>query len=155
MDEHPVIPNVEELVTTPLESILVVDDDPLVLQVVATILENAHFVVLQAHSGIDAIRVANELTGPIDLLLCDVQMPGMSGPDLGAILKRSRPTIRIMFMSGYTGGDMLVLNYGWAFIQKPFVPLKLVEMVSSVLHTPNKSQGPRGYDTRLEGKASE
>ncbi len=51
MDEHQVIHDAEEIVTTPLETILVVDDDRLVLQVVATILENAHFVVLQAHSG--------------------------------------------------------------------------------------------------------
>ncbi len=149
------IRDVDENVVKPLESILVVDDDRLVLQVVVSILEQAHFVVLQANNGIDAIRLANELKGPIDLLLCDVQMPGMSGPDLGSLLKRLRPTMRIMFMSGYAGGDMLVLNYGWAFIQKPFVPVKLVEMVSSVLRTPNKSQGPNGYDTRLDKGTSE
>jgi DNA-binding response OmpR family regulator len=41
---------------------------------------------------------------------------------------------------------MLVLNYGWAYIQKPFVPTKLVEMINVVLHTPTKSQGNRQYD---------
>jgi hypothetical protein len=54
----------------------------------------------------------------------------------------------MMFMSGFTGGNLLVLNYGWAFIEKPFVPLKLLEMVDVVLHTPDKSQGSRQYDTR-------
>ncbi len=77
MDEHPEICDLDKGVSGPLESILVVDDDRLVLQVVASILETAHFVVFQADSGISAIRVANESQGPIDLLLCDVQMPGM------------------------------------------------------------------------------
>jgi hypothetical protein len=50
-------------------------------------------------------------------------------------------------MSGLPGGDLLVLNYGWAFIQKPFLVKKLVEMVSAVLDSPNRSQGSYGYDT--------
>jgi len=75
-------------------------------------------------------------------------MPGMTGPDLGEALKKSRSDMRVMFMSGFSGGDLLVLNYGWAFIQKPFVPVKLLEMIDVVLHTPDKSQGGRQYDAR-------
>jgi hypothetical protein len=49
-------------------------------------------------------------------------------------------------MSGFADGDLLVLNYGWAFIQKPFVATKLVEMIDVVLHTRDKSQGSRQYE---------
>jgi DNA-binding NtrC family response regulator len=137
----------ESLVKSP-GTILVVDDTEMVRELVVRILQNAKFHVLQASSGADALKVAQDYTGRIDLLLSDVQMPGMTGPDLGEAIKKSRPDMRMMFMSGFTGGNLLVLNYGWAFIEKPFVPLKLLEMVDVVLHTPDKSQGSRQYDTR-------
>jgi DNA-binding response OmpR family regulator len=142
-----------------LESILVVDDDHFVLTMVAKVLNAANFLVLQASSGATAIKLAANYAGRIDLLLSDVLMAGMSGPDLGEALKKTRPDMHVMLMSGFPGGDLLVLNYGWAFIDKPFVPKKLVEMVNSVLHTPDKSQGSRQFDTRKDpeqsGKPSE
>jgi DNA-binding NtrC family response regulator len=137
----------ESMVKSP-ETILVVDDTEMVLELVVGILQNAKFHVLQADSGEDALKVALDYAGRIDLLLSDVQMPGMTGPDLGEALKKLRPDMHMMFMSGFTGGNLLVLNYGWAFIEKPFVPVKLLEMVDVVLHTPDKSQGGRQYDTR-------
>jgi DNA-binding NtrC family response regulator len=82
-------------------------------------------------------------------------MPGMTGPELGETLKKVRPDMHVMLMSGFPGGDLLVLNYGWAFIQKPFVPKKLVEMINSVLHMPSRSQGPDQYDTRKDTGKSE
>jgi two-component system, cell cycle sensor histidine kinase and response regulator CckA len=133
-----------------LETILVVDDTGFGLKVVVTILEAAHFVVLQASSGPDAVKIAADYAGRIDLLLSDVKMPEMSGPDLGKLLKKDRPDIHVMLMSGFPSGDLLVLNYGWAFIEKPFVPQKLLEMINVVLHTPNKSQGNSHYDTRAD-----
>ena len=51
-------------------------------------------------------------------------------------------------MSGMTDGNLLVLNYGWAFIEKPFVAEKLLHMIDVVLHSPDKSQGSDKYDTR-------
>lgn len=134
----------------PLETILVVDDTKMVRELVVGILQDAKFHVLQAANGEDAIKVAAEHAGKIDLLLSDVQMPGMTGPDLGETLKKSRPDMRAMFMSGFSGGSLLVLNYGWAFIEKPFVPAKLMQMVDNVLHTPDKSQGSHQYDTRAD-----
>jgi CheY-like chemotaxis protein len=135
-----------------LETILVVDDNDMVLMMVVTLLKAAHFVVLQAVDGPDALTVASGYDGTIDLLLSDIQMPGMTGPDLGVALKRTRPDVHVMLMSGLPGGDLLVLNYGWAFIQKPFVPKKLVQMINSVLHSPDRSQGSHGYDTRKEDR---
>jgi two-component system cell cycle sensor histidine kinase/response regulator CckA len=133
-----------------METVLLVDDNDLVLQIVAKILSAAKFKVLSAGSGQSALQLANTTDGNIDLLLSDVDMPHMSGPDLGETLKKSRPNIHVMLMSGFADGNLLVLNYGWAFIQKPFVAKKLVEMVTEVLHTPDKSQGTRGFDTRKD-----
>jgi DNA-binding NtrC family response regulator len=130
-----------------LETILVVDDTPAVLTVVVAVLENANFAVLKADSGEEAIRIAARYEGKIHLLLSDIQMPSMSGPELGETLKKQRPDLRVMLMSGLPGGNLLVLNYGWAFIEKPFVTEKLLQMIDVVLHSPNKSQGSKQYET--------
>jgi two-component system, cell cycle sensor histidine kinase and response regulator CckA len=134
-----------------LETILVVDDNEAVLQVVVTILVRARFRVLSAANGPDALRLAAQTEGRIHLLLSDVDMPLMSGPDLGEELKKLRPGIHVMLMSGGANGELLVLNYGWAFIQKPFVPVKLVQMIQEVLHSPNRSQlGGHEFDSRKD-----
>jgi len=135
---------------TTKETILVVDDTDVVLKMAVTVLKADNYRVLQANSGANAIELANNYAGKIDLLLSDVQMPGLSGPRLGDELKKSRPDIHVMFMSGFTGGDLLVLNYGWSFIEKPFVSQKLLEMVNDVLHSPDKSQSTHEYDTRKD-----
>jgi two-component system, cell cycle sensor histidine kinase and response regulator CckA len=134
------------------ETILVVDDNEVVLLTVCAILRAAGFRVLPALNGTEAIKSALDYTETIDLLLSDVEMPGMTGPDLGTKLKLTRPSIHVMLMSGLPGGDLLVLNYGWAFIQKSFVSMKLVDMVNHVLHSPDRSQGSHQYDTRKDVK---
>jgi len=133
-----------------LETILVVDDTPMILKVVVAILKNANFNVLEARSGAEALQVAADHIGKIDLLLSDVQMPSMTGPELGETLKQQRPDLHVMLMSGLAGGSMLVLNYGWAFIEKPFLSSKLLEMIGVVLHSPNKFQSKNQYDTRKD-----
>jgi DNA-binding NtrC family response regulator len=134
-----------------LETILVVDDDEFVRESVIAILTNANFRVLSADCGANAVKVAKESEFIIDLLLSDVNMVGMSGPDLGEILKKARPSLHVMLMSGGADGTLLVLNYGWAFIQKAFVSTKLVQMVIDVLHSPNRSQlGGQEFDTRKD-----
>jgi two-component system cell cycle sensor histidine kinase/response regulator CckA len=135
---------------TTKETILVVDDSDLVLGLVVSILETAKFNVLQADGGFHAIELAKNHIGKIDLLLSDVQMPNMTGPSLGDELKKDRPDMHVMFMSAFSGGNLLVLNYGWSFIEKPFVSKKLLEMVNDVLHSPNKAQSTRHFDTRKD-----
>ncbi len=138
-----------DALTGALETILVVDDDEQVLSVVAAILKGANFRVLSADSGASAIELAKKTEVKIDLLLSDVDMPLISGPDLGETLKRGRPNLRVMLMSGGENGNLLVLNYGWAYIQKPLVPTKLIQMVTDVLHSPDRSQrGGQGFDSR-------
>ena len=137
------------------ETILVVDDNESVLTTVVKILRAEGFHVFSAGDGVAALRLAGETKQPIDLLLSDVEMPGMSGPDLGEAMKKERPDIHVMLMSGGANGNLLVLNYGWAYIQKPFVRVKLIQMIMAVLHSPNRSQaGGQEFDSRKDhGKA--
>jgi DNA-binding NtrC family response regulator len=147
-----------EIMSSPLkgtlETILVVEDTPSVLKVVVTILEHANFLVLSASSGPAAIKLAAGTDQPIHLLLSDMDMPQMSGPAVGETLKKDRPEMHVMLMSGRHERSLLVLHYGWAFIRKPFVPKKLVEMVTDVLHSANRSQlGDSRNDTAVNRDA--
>ena len=136
-------------------TILVVDDTESVRKSVVAMLERANFKVLSADNGPSAVKLARETDDKIDLLLSDVEMGKMSGPDLGEALKKDRPAMHVMLMSGGPTGNLLVLNYGWAFIQKPFVPTKLVQMITDVLHSENRSQlGGQEFDTRKDIKNS-
>jgi len=135
-----------------LETILVVDDNKFVLDTVVAILEAEHFRVLSVDSGPAALKLA-ETNQTIDLLLSDVEMPKMSGPDLGEALKKARPNMHVMLMSGGNNGNLLVLNYGWAYIQKPFVAVKLVQMINDVLHSKDRSQlGGQEFDSRKDSQ---
>jgi two-component system, cell cycle sensor histidine kinase and response regulator CckA len=129
-------------------TILVVDDTEEVLKVVTTILRANGFQVMSAHDGASAMQVVADHRGQIDLLLSDIDVPGTTGPQLGIDIKKSHPDMHVMLMSGLPDGALLVLNYGWAFIQKPFLVKKLIQMVSAVLDNPDKSQGSYGYNTR-------
>lgn len=135
--------------TGKIKTILVVDDDETILGVVVAILKRAKYQVLIADSGANAVQLAKETEGRIDLLLSDVEMPLMSGPALGETLKHTRPDLHVMLMSGGASGNLLVLNYGWAYIQKPFVATKLVQMIADVLTSPDRSQlGGQEFDSR-------
>ena len=135
--------------TATRKTILVVEDTALVLNTVRMILERANFTVLAAASADEAIRLAG-CSKTIDLLLSDVMMPDISGPDLALKLKDLRPDMRVILMSGYDGGGMLVLNYGWYFIEKPFVPVQLVAKIDEVLGEEMRDQGTDHFDTRKE-----
>jgi FixJ family two-component response regulator len=75
-------------------------------------------------------------------------MPGMTGIELGTKLTLERPDIRVMLMSGFTSG-MLVLNSGWQFLSKPFVPSQLRESILNVLASPSSVNAP-DIDERKE-----
>jgi DNA-binding NtrC family response regulator len=122
------------------ETILVVEDHAALLRLVKQILEDANFTVLSASTAKQAIRLEAEYPGTIDLLLSDVRMRGMSGPTLAKRLKESRPQMRVVLMSGYPGGALLVLDYGWHYIEKPFVPAALVNKIKEILHGETREQ---------------
>ena len=131
----------------PGKIVLVVESAALVLNTVRTILEKAHFRVLAAATAREAMRLA-DCTKKIDLLLSDVMLSDMSGPDFALKLRELRPETRVIMMSGYPNGAMLVLNYGWDFIEKPFVAAQLVARVNEVLFEEIRDQGTNHFDTR-------
>ena len=107
--------------------------------------------MLSSDSGPNAVALAANTKGKIDLLLTDWDMPEMSGIALGQILKLLRPDLHVMQMSGGAHDTMMVMNYGWAFLQKPFVAKRLVEMIRAVLDSPNRAQpGGDAFDSRLD-----
>jgi DNA-binding NtrC family response regulator len=124
------------------ETILLVEDHLVLLKLVKQILENAGYTVIQASSAKQATLLEEEHPGTIDLLLSDVRMRGMSGADLAISLKKRRPEMRVALMSGYPGGALLAHNYGWHYIQKPFVPSSLVSIVESILREEHKISLP-------------
>ena len=130
------------------ETILLVEDHVALLKVVKQILEDAGFTVIAASSATQAARLEAEFPGTIDLLLSDVRMRSMSGPTLAKRLKAQRPQMRVVLMSGYPGGAMLVLNYGWHYIEKPFVPSVLVSKIKDVLRGETREQSTDRFDTR-------
>jgi CheY-like chemotaxis protein len=127
----------EGVVPHGIETILLVEDEPAVRTLAARVLREYGYTVLEAANGEEALCVAHEQTGPaIQLLLTDVVMPHLGGRDLAARLKALHPTIKSVFVSGYTD-DMAVhhgiLDPGAAFLQKPYAPAALVRKVREVL----------------------
>jgi len=137
-----------------LETIFLVEDHPVLLKLVKQILEDAHFTVIPANSAKEAIRLEAEFPGTIDLLLSDVRMKSMSGPNLAKRLKERRPQMRVMLMSGYPGGALLVLNYGWYYIEKPFVAKVLVSKIKDVLRGETREQSTDRFNTLKEPRRS-
>lgn len=123
-------------VTRGNETILVVEDEPAILNLIKTILERLGYRVLAAATPGAAIREAESHIGPIDLLLTDVVMPEMNGRDLAKNLIVLYPDIQRMFMSGYTANVIVhqgVLDKGVHFIQKPFSSKNLATKVRKAL----------------------
>ncbi len=117
------------------KTVLLVDDYADVLTLVRTILEDAGFEVLPASSAKQAICIEAQFLRTIHLLISDVMMPDMCGPDLASALKKRRPEMQVMLMSGHANGPMPVLNHRWHFIRKPFLPTALLAGVTDVLST--------------------
>jgi len=117
------------------ETILLVEDEEPLRVLIAGLLENNGYKVLQASAGEEAIRLAKE-KGPMDLLMTDVVMPGMSGSDLANALRPSVPDFKLLFISGYTG-DLIsqhgVIETETTLLEKPFTRHTLLSKVKVVL----------------------
>lgn len=114
------------------KTILVVDDDAITLKFVSGLLKKSNYTVLTAVSGKEALQLSRDCASEIHLLLSDFQMPEMSGVDLATELCVTRPKISVLLMSGFDGG-MLVLNEGWHFLAKPFIPSQLRALIKGLL----------------------
>jgi two-component system cell cycle sensor histidine kinase/response regulator CckA len=123
------------------ETILLVEDDPALREMEATLLERLGYKVLAAANGIEALSLKQHPDiGHIDLLFTDVVMPQMSGKELADRVHALYPHTRILFTSAYTQNAVVhqgVLNKGMALLQKPFTPSSLAHKVREVLDQKN------------------
>ncbi len=120
------------------ETILLVEDEPALLRLATRSLEALGYKVLPASRPDDAIALAREHRGPVHMLLTDVVMPGMNGRTLADRLRENDPTLKCLFMSGYSDGVMGqggMLDEHVHFLQKPFSPKALAEKVRQVLES--------------------
>ncbi len=122
-----------EALATGSEVVLVVEDETPVKSLLRKVLQAGGYSVLEAASGLDAIELGSRHRGPLDLLLTDVVMPGMSGTELAGHLGRERPDLRILYTSGYTDDAVLGAVAESPFLPKPFTPDELLRAVRDVL----------------------
>lgn len=122
------------------ETVLLVEDEASLRRAANEILQLGGYKVLTAGSGAEALNVSRDYREPIDLLLTDIVMPGISGRELAAQLSAQRPAMRVLLMSGYTDAAATtttmrhgVLDSETAFIEKPFTPLTLTKKIREVL----------------------
>jgi PAS domain S-box-containing protein len=118
------------------ETILLVEDNDQVRDLATRVLRAQGYTVLEARDGQEALQRVAERSEPIDILLTDVVMPGMSGQALADRLVQTQPSLKTLFISGYTDEAIAahqVLEPGVAFLQKPFGPVALARKVRAVL----------------------
>jgi len=112
------------------ETILLVEDQPEVRRFAAEALRSFGYTVIETGDADEAIRIAREKPGEIDLLFTDVVMPGMQGPDLAHQIQAIHPLTKVLYMSGYADNS---LRAGAFYVQKPFSPESAARMVREVL----------------------
>ncbi len=118
------------------ETVLLVEDDPEVRELLGRTLERYGYRLLSAATGSDGLAWVRNTEVPIDLLITDAVLPGVSGPTLAREAATLRPGIRVLFVSGYTDDAMLrlgLLNNNEAFLQKPFGSAALLSKVRQML----------------------
>jgi PAS domain S-box-containing protein len=128
------------------QTILIVEDDEALLQVTRRSLEEVGYAILTARGPSEAILISKNHLGPIQLMVTDVIMPGMSGDQLASQLFALRPEMRVLYVSGYTDNAIIrhgVLEPGLAFLQKPFSPKMLARKVREILAESAALRQPR------------
>ena len=118
------------------ETVLVVEDEPVVRRLARAALEDSGYQVMEAADGVEALALLAQTNGHIDLVLSDVVMPRMGGKQLDEALRSLRPNLPLLFMSGYPGQEVAergLMDPKASFIQKPFAPQELAQRVRGLL----------------------
>jgi DNA-binding NtrC family response regulator len=121
------------------ETILLVEDEEGVRKLAREVLERNGYTVLTARDGAEAIAVCHSHGAGIHLMVTDVVMPGMGGPESASMVQSLRPGMKVLFMSGYADRAIAghrVLDPGMPYLQKPFTPAALARKVREVLDGP-------------------
>jgi two-component system cell cycle sensor histidine kinase/response regulator CckA len=145
-------PDSTQLLTSPrtlqgTETILLVEDEGQLRALGYQILTKSGYQVLVAESAADALSICQKYEGPIHLLLTDVVMPLMNGRELAERAASLRPSMKVLYVSGYTDNTIVhhgVLDEGVAFLQKPITPDVLRRKLRDVLDAERRSDAPRG-----------
>jgi two-component system cell cycle sensor histidine kinase/response regulator CckA len=127
------------------ETILLAEDSEPLRELICMILRNHGYTVLEAGDGAAALRIANQHSGPIHLLVTDVIMPGIGGHELSESLKSMRRDLRVLYVSGYTDDTMMrhgVSDANVAILPKPFTPKDLTRKVRDVLDAEKNGMVP-------------
>jgi two-component system, cell cycle sensor histidine kinase and response regulator CckA len=121
-------------------TVLVVEDEPQVRLLAVRVLRRAGYLVLEAANGDEALQLLRDdaVRERVDLLLSDLVMPLMGGRELAALVRRARPTLPVLFMSGYSDAEQLPA--GTETLQKPFTPSLLAAKVRNALHHNDSSR---------------
>ncbi len=121
-------------------TVLVAEDEPAILRLLVTVLEQQGFEVLAAGSGDEALTRVEEHAGEVDLLVTDVVMPGLSGTELAERLRVGRPRLDVLFISGYTDHPEAMVEAPAAggaartrFLGKPFAPDRLLASLRQIV----------------------
>ena len=114
------------------ETILVVEDADTIRELVATVLRSMNFIVLEAATASEALSMAEGATAP-DLLLSDIQLPGMSGLELAHVLTELFPQLPVILMTAFTLESSAATSI-WPILQKPFTAKQLIDAIQGVLH---------------------
>jgi len=120
--------------------VLLVDDELAQRQLFANALRSRGYYVLQARNGIEALDLAKR-AGRLDLVISDVVMPGMKGPELVARLREHFPKVRVLFVSGLASADEVGGGGDAQFLQKPFLRRDLLNRVFEVIGPPRPEAG--------------
>jgi len=118
------------------KTVLLVEDEDGVRRFTRRTLDNAGYRVLEAANGDDAERVFTQHPDSIDLVVTDVIMPGCGGVELMARLHARAPALKVLYMSGYTGGSTsgrAAIGEGFRFVQKPFTAAELMRTVREAI----------------------
>jgi two-component system cell cycle sensor histidine kinase/response regulator CckA len=126
------VPTVVSSDRTPSHTFLLVDDDPLLLEVLQEALESTGEVVLAAPSGFDALRLWSAHGGAVDLLITDIKMPGLDGRELARLCRERTPGLKVLFISG-SEPVSIEIDDSTAFLRKPVFFDQLMEAVRSLV----------------------
>lgn len=123
--------------------VLLAEHDRDIRIMIEKLLRQGGYDILVVEDGQEALQKCEEHKGRIDILVADIQMPGMTGTDLAREMRRTRPDLRFLLLSPALQG-LLVLDSTWHFLQKPFLPKALLERLVDVIRKPPSQHTDQG-----------
>jgi two-component system cell cycle sensor histidine kinase/response regulator CckA len=120
----------------PQRVVLLAEDEPQLRNLLEVILTQAGYVVIPAVDGQEALELSRTYTNTIDLVVSDIIMPRMTGPDLLEHIRSERPDTQVLLMSGYASSAYIDYATKHDFIRKPFAPKQFMDEVSTLLSHP-------------------